>query len=134
MSNVISKVLFPLAFALAGMSVTAAAADHATLTQNERAAQSAIVQPSPYASGQTLVHHALVADTTPATLAINEAAASRAIFDPPSSRGSQAVTGSYGDKATLSQNERAARRAIVDDGRERNVSHTSAGLKRVTTR
>jgi hypothetical protein len=134
MSNVISKTIFALSFAVVGVAATATAAEQATLAQNEQAAQHAIVQPSPYASRTFVVDRPLTVDTTPATLAVNEAAARRAIVDPPVSRGVQAVARSYGEKATLSQNERAARRAIADDVRDGDAGHTPAPRTRVTKR
>jgi len=135
MSNIMSTTILSLCFAVAGIAATAAtSSDPVTLAQNEQAAKSAIVQPSPHAAWKSVADRPLTIDTARATLAINEAAARRAIVDPPVSRGAQAVDRSHGEKATLAQNERAARRAIVGDVRDPDTDHTAPPLKRVTTR
>jgi hypothetical protein len=96
------SMILGVALSAAATFAAPAFAGEASISQNERAAQSAIVATE---TPPTSV------DTSPATLAGNEALAQRAIVDlqTPASPRVDAI-----DNATLAQNEISAQRAIAD--------------------
>lgn len=101
-TQISASMILGVALSAAATFATPVFAGEATLSQNEHAAQSAIVATVESASAS--------ADASPAALSRNESLAQRAIVDV-SVKSSSGVDVSG---ATLTQNEIAARRAIAD--------------------